>query len=355
MNSQFWKGKKVLLTGHTGFKGSWLSLWLQKLGSELIGFSNSVPTKPSLFESANVQNGMTSIMGDVCDLNHIKQVVKEYRPEIVFHMAAQSLVQKSYINPVETYATNVMGTVNLFEAIRNVGNARVIVNITSDKCYENKGEIHAYKETDTMGGYDPYSSSKGCAELVTSSFRNSFFNAAEYEKHGVALASVRAGNVIGGGDWASDRLVPDVIRSIFESRTVKIRNPDSVRPWQYVMDPLNGYLMLAEKLWKNGPQYMDGWNFGPNQENVKSVSWVIEKISQLYGEDSDWQLTDENYRHEATYLALDCSKAKEKLGWYPKMDLEVALNWTIEWYRQYKQNSNMRHFTEKQIENFCSL
>jgi CDP-glucose 4,6-dehydratase len=355
MNSQFWKGKKVLLTGHTGFKGSWLSLWLQKLGSDLIGFSNSIPTKPSLFELANVQDGMNSIMGDVCDLNHLKRVISEYQPEIVFHMAAQSLVHESYKNPVETYATNVMGTINLFEAIRTEGNVHAIVNITSDKCYENKGGIQAYKETDPMGGYDPYSSSKGCAEIATSSFRNSFFNPAEYEKHKVALASVRAGNVIGGGDWSPYRLIPDIVRGIIESHTVKIRNPDSIRPWQYVMDPLNGYLILAEKLWENGPKYMGGWNFGPNDNNTKPVSWIVEKISQFYGKDFIWQLTDENFKHEATYLKLDCSKAKEKLGWYTKMNLELALSWTIEWYKQYKQNDDIRYFTEKQIENFCLL
>lgn len=355
MSQGFWKGKKVLLTGHTGFKGSWLSMWLQKLNVNLIGFSKSIPTRPSLFELANVKDGMTSIMGDICDFNHVEDVIKEHHPEIIIHMAAQSLVHESYKNPIETYATNVLGTVNLLEAVRRAGKVHVVINVTSDKCYENRGTKVGYNENDPMGGYDPYSSSKGCAELVTSSFRNSFFNPEAYTKHGVALASVRAGNVIGGGDWATDRLIPDIIRGVFAHQTIKIRNPDAIRPWQYVLEPLNGYLLLIEKLWDHEPDYMEGWNFGPDDEGIKPVSWIVEKFTRLWGDNLRWELDDMNHKHEADYLKLDCTKAKVKLKWLPKINLELALKFTVEWYKQYEQKNDMRKFTEEQINNFSSL
>lgn len=355
MNLQFWKDKRVLLTGHTGFKGSWLSLWLQKLGTNLIGFSKSIPTNPSLFELANVKEGMTSIMGNVCDLDHLKEVIKEYKPEIIIHMAAQSLLHQSYENPIETYSTNVMGTVNLFEAIREIGKVRVVVNVTSDKCYENKELTRGYQEDDPMGGYDPYSSSKGCAELVTSSFRNSFFNPAEYEKHGIGLASVRVGNVIGGGDWAKDRLIPDIMNGITEGHKIKIRNPQAVRPWQFVLEPLRGYLMLAEKLWNNPSAYSEPWNFGSNDEDVKPVSWIMKKLIDLWGEDVKWEIDHGNYKHETKYLKLDCTKAKTRLGWVPKTNLETSLKLVVDWYKQYKQKTDIRKFTEDQIKNFSLL
>ena len=355
MNSEFWKDKRVLLTGHTGFKGSWLSLWLQKLNSNLIGFSKYIPTKPSIFELASVQEGMTSITGDLCDFNHIRSVMEKYHPEVVIHMAAQSLVHQSYKNPIETYATNVMGTVNLFEAIRKVGKVRVVINVTSDKCYENKGLMRGYHEEDPMGGYDPYSSSKGCAELVTSCFRNSFFNPKEYAKHGVALASVRAGNVIGGGDWATDRLIPDIIRAISKNEKIKIRNPDSIRPWQYVLEPLNGYLQLAKKLWNQGTEYSEGWNFGPTDDNIKTVSWIVERFTQLWGDNLIWKIEEGQFPHEASYLKLDCTKAKTRLGWNPKTNLDLALKWTIEWYKQYEQKQDLRKISEEQIKNFTLL
>ena len=355
MNSLFWKDKKVLLTGHTGFKGSWLSIWLQKLGANLIGFSKSIPTKPSLFELANVEEGMTSIMGDVCDSNHLEEVIREHEPEIVIHMAAQSLVYQSYKNPAETFATNVMGTVNLLEIIRKLGKVPVMINVTSDKCYQNKESTNGYREDDPMGGYDPYSSSKGCAELVTSSYRNSFFTPAEYEKHGTAVASARAGNVIGGGDWATDRLIPDIMRGIIECRMIRIRNPHATRPWQHVLEPLRGYLLLAEKLWDNGPEYMEGWNFGPADKDIKSVLWIIEKFRQLWDDDIRWEFYNGDSPHETNYLKLDCSKAKMKLDWVPKTNLELALQWTINWYKQYLQKEDIRKFTEEQIENFNLL
>jgi CDP-glucose 4,6-dehydratase len=355
MKPEFWNGKRVLLTGHTGFKGSWLSLWLQKLDVDLIGFSKYIPTKPSLFEVANVENGMTSVIGDVCDFNHLKNVIEKYHPDMVIHMAAQSLVHQSYKNPIETYATNVMGTVNLLEAIRKIGKVRVVINVTSDKCYENKNLTRGYHEEDPMGGYDPYSSSKGCAELVTSSFRNSFFNPKEYSKHGIALASVRAGNVIGGGDWAANRLIPDIIRAISKKETVKIRSPQAIRPWQYVLEPLNGYLQLAEKLWDQGPEYTEGWNFGPTDDDIKTVSWIVERFTQLWGDNLRWEIEEGQFLHEASYLKLDFTKAKTRLDWNPKTNLDLALKLTIEWYKQYEQKQDLRKISEEHIKNFTLL
>ena len=355
MDSNFWKNKKVLLTGHTGFKGSWLSLWLQKLDVDLIGYSKSVPTKPSLFEVANVEEKMTSIMGDVIDLQHVTDVIEKYNPDIIIHMAAQSLVGKSFAKPVETFQTNVMGTVNLFEAIRTLGKKCVLINVTSDKCYQNQELARGYKESDPMGGYDPYSCSKGCAELITSSFRNSFFNQMENQSNNVAIASVRAGNVIGGGDWAEDRLIPDIIRGVSENRVIKIRNPNAVRPWQYVLEPLRGYLMLAQKLWEFEAEYAEGWNFGPKVSDAKPVSWILEKFEKSLGIKINYELSMEESKPETLSLKLDCSKAESRLSWHPKTDIELGLNLTADWHKQYEEKSNMREFTEKQIEYFESL
>ena len=355
MNKQFWKGKTVLLTGHTGFKGSWLSLWLQKLGVNLVGFSKSVPTNPSLFESANVKDGMISIMGDVCDYENLKGVVKKSKPQIIIHMAAQAILRDSYRDPIETYETNVIGTVNLLESIRKIGNRCVVLVVTSDKCYDIKEFSKGFKEHDPMGGYDPYSSSKGCAELVSSSFRNSFFNPLEYKKHGVALATARAGNVIGGGDWGKERLIPDVMRGISSRQTIKIRHPIAIRPWQYVLDPLNGYLLLVEKLWEKGPEFAEAWNFGPmNQEN-KPVRWIIDKIKEKFCPDIKLEYGENEDLHEEDALYLDCSKAKERLNWETKINLDLALEWTVGWYQKYEQKSDIKKFTENQIDNFSSL
>lgn len=354
MNPSFWKGKKVLLTGHTGFKGSWLSIWLQMLGVNLIGYSKSIPTQPSLFELADTGKKMESITGDILDSNHLQEVIRNYRPEIVIHMAAQSLVRRSYEDPIETYSTNVMGTVNLFEAIRKIDSVRVVINVTSDKCYENSKISRGYKEDDPMGGYDPYSSSKGCSELVTASFRDSFFNPDSYQKHKTAIASVRAGNVIGGGDWSEDRLVPDVMQGILEKRTIKIRYPNAIRPWQHVLEPLNGYLLLAENLWQNGLDFIGAWNFGPDDNDVKPVSWLVDKISQRWGEKLTLQI-ENNHPYEASRLILDCNKAKTKLGWVPKTNLELAISLVVEWYKNYAQHKDVREFTEQQIQNFMKL
>ena len=355
MNKDFWNKKKILVTGHTGFKGSWLSLWLQKLNSNVIGFSKSIPTNPSLFELANIENGMTSIIGNVCNYDELEKTIKEYKPEIVIHMAAQAILRESYNNPIETYATNVMGTVNLLESIRKIGNVKVILNITTDKCYEPNESSKGHLETDRLGGYDPYSNSKACSELVTASFRNSFFNPKEYQKHGISLASCRAGNVIGGGDWGKDRLIPDIMRGILNNEVIKIRNPNSIRPWQHVLDPLNGYLTLVEKLWSSGSEFSEGWNFGSAENNDKPVKWIVEKLTGQYSKDIRSDVDNSANPHEENYLRLNCTKANFRLDWMPKLNLEQGLEWITEWYKQYEQNNNMRAITEQQIEKFEKL
>ncbi len=350
MNPAFWEGKRVLLTGHTGFKGSWLSLWLQTMGAQVVGYALAPPTNPNLFEVAEVGTGMTSFIGNILDLEHLREVFTNYRPEIVFHMAAQSLVRYSYIEPVGTYATNVMGTVNLLEAVRGIDNSMAVVNVTSDKCYENREWVWGYRENDAMGGYDPYSSSKGCAELVTAAYRNSYFHPEKYKEHGVALASVRAGNVIGGGDWADDRLIPDIMRAITQGKPVYIRNPHAIRPWQYVLEPLSGYLLLAKKLYEEGAVYAEGWNFGPNDEDAKPVQWIVEQLTKSWGDGVRWELDGGDHPHEAHYLKLDCSKAKARLGWHLRWNLENALGAIIDWHRAYQDGQDMRELTLRQID-----
>lgn len=355
MNLGFWQGKRVLLTGHTGFKGSWLSLCLQILGSDVIGYSLPPATSPSLFELADVADGMNSVLGDVRNLDNLHQVIARYQPEIVFHLAAQPLVRESYSYPVETYATNVMGTVNLLEAVRQVGGVRVVVNVTSDKCYENREWVWGYRENEPMGGYDPYSSSKGCAELVTAAYRNSFFNPRNYSEHGVAVATARAGNVIGGGDWASDRLVPDILKSLIAGEVVMIRHPHATRPWQHVLEPLNGYLTLAEHLYQDGLKYCEAWNFGPDESDVKPVAWIVEQIISLWGDDGAWEQIKIAELHEARCLKLDCSKAHTHLGWKPKVNLKTALAWVVDWAKSFQGEANMRNVTESQIQQFMKL
>ena len=351
--NNFWNGKKVLLTGHTGFKGAWLSTWLKNLGANVIGYSLLPSTEPNLFELIKVSEGMTSIEGNVHNLEDLKNVFKKYKPEIVIHMAAQSLVRYSYRFPVETYMTNVMGTVNLFEAVRQTDSVKVVVNITSDKCYENKERAIGYKEDDPMGGHDPYSSSKGCAELITSAYRRSFFSPNEISKDGVAVASARAGNVIGGGDWAEDRLIPDMVRGILTKQKINIRNPQSIRPWQHVLEPLSGYLTLAEKLWKEGHKYSEAWNFGPNEENDKPVIYIVETFLKLYGEKVDWVIDkEENKPHEANYLKLDCTKANTRLNWRAVWGIDVSLEKTAQWYKAFKEKKDLEKITLSQIEQY---
>lgn len=355
MELNFWTGKKVFVTGHTGFKGSWLSLWLQMLGADVFGYALTPPTSVNLFELANVADGMTSVVGDIRDLATLKQAMQSYQPDIVIHMAAQALVRESYTNPVDTYAVNVMGTVNVLEAVRNVSSVRSIVTVTSDKCYDNREWVWGYRENEPMGGKDPYSSSKGCAELVVTAYGHSFFNPADYSQHGVALASVRAGNVIGGGDWAKDRLVPDILNSWLSGKQVVIRNPQAVRPWQHVLEPLHGYLILAEKLYTQGYVYGGGWNFGPNESGVKTVSWIIQHLQQLWGTDASWIQDSAVQPHEANLLTLDCSKARTKLDWQPKLDLPTALDWIVEWTKAWYQGDDMKQKTQSQIQQFREL
>ena len=350
MNSQFWHGKRVLITGHTGFKGSWLSLWLQQIGANVIGYALTPPTEPSLFTVANIAQGMTSSEGDIRVRSNRQAVFAELIPEIVLHLAAQPLVRYSYKNPIETYATNVMGTANVLEAIRVTGGVQAAVMITTDKCYENNEWVWGYREQDRLGGHDPYSNSKACAELVTAAYRDSYFS-----QGSVAIASARAGNVIGGGDWALDRLIPDMVRAFSENQTVQIRNPNAIRPWQHVLEPISGYLSLAERLWNEGIPYAAGWNFGPNDEDAKPVSWIVENLSQLWGDSASWQTDDGDHPHEATYLKLDCSKAKQALGWQPQLTLFTALEWTVEVYKAHLQNADINALMTAQIERFQQL
>jgi len=355
MKPSFWQGRRVLLTGHTGFKGSWLSLWLQSLGANVTGYALSPPTNPSLFDVADVARGMTSMLGDVRDLPKLLAVFEEYTPEIVIHMAAQPLVLYSYQNPVETYSTNVMGTVNLLEAVRKTSSVKAVIIVTTDKCYENRESIWTYREFDPMGGFDPYSNSKACAELVSAAYRSSFFNSNKYVQHGVATATVRAGNVIGGGDWSQDRLIPDILAAFEQGRKVDIRNPQAIRPWQHVMEPLRGYLTLAEQLFEHGPSFGEGWNFGPTDEDAKPVGWIVEQMAALWGNDAKWQADTGEYPHEAHYLKLDISKAMSRLNWHPTLRLKDSLALIIDWSKQYKAGVNMRQQTLSQLQAYQEL
>ena len=353
MTPAFWSGKRVFLTGHTGFKGSWLSLWLQQFGSIVRGYALQPPTAPSLFEQAAVGDGMESVIADVRDSARLANELKAFRPDIVIHMAAQSLVRKSYEDPLTTYSTNVMGTVALFEAVRAAADVRVVVNVTSDKCYENRESMRGYRETDPMGGHDPYSSSKGCAELVGSSYSRSFFH--DKGGHAAAVASARAGNVIGGGDWAKDRFVPDVMRAVFAGRAVGVRHPGAVRPWQHVLEPLRGYLMLAEKLWSDGRRYAGAWNFGPRDADVQPVRHVLALCAQALGRDVPWEdRSDPAAPHEATLLTLDISKADRELGWAPVWHLRDAVDATVAWYVDAESGADMRARTLAQITAYSS-
>lgn len=352
MNKAFWQKKKVFVTGHTGFKGSWLCLLLHELGAEVTGYALQPPTNPSLFETCEIQSQVCSIKGDIRDLDFLNLQMQKVYPDIVIHMAAQPLVRESYKNPVETYATNVMGTVNLLEAVRNCENIRAVVNVTTDKCYENKEWLWGYRENEPMGGYDPYSNSKGCSELVTAAYRSSFFSPDSYAKHQVAVASARAGNVIGGGDWATDRLIPDFIRALEAKQKIRIRSPLAIRPWQHVLEPLSGYLLLAEKLYTEGSAYAEGWNFGPDDNDAKNVEWIVRKMCSLWGEDAGYEIDTNSHPHEANYLKLDCSKAKNKLGWQPKWALEYTLEKIIEWVRGYQKRQNMQEVCLQQIREY---
>jgi CDP-glucose 4,6-dehydratase len=352
MTKDFYNGKKVFLTGHTGFKGSWLSIWLNKLGADVTGFALEPPTKPSMFELCNIDEKIKSIIGDVRDRNALAEAMYEAQPDIIFHLAAQPLVRLSYENPAETFETNIMGTVNLLDAVRTCPSVRAVVVVTSDKCYENTESFWGYKETDRLGGYDPYSSSKACQEMVASAFCTSFFNAADYSKHKLTIATARAGNVIGGGDFARDRLIPDFIRSIVDSEQLIIRNPHAVRPWQHVLEPLYGYLTLAEKIYSEGAAYSGAWNFGPDSENEKNVEWVINKIYGLWGKNKDFRVDARQNLHETNCLKLDSYKARRLLKFRTRFNIEKALEMIVEWTKAYLKGKNMYNVTITQIDEY---
>ncbi|MFZ4583468.1 MAG: CDP-glucose 4,6-dehydratase [Paludibacter sp.] len=352
MFENFYKGKKVFVTGHTGFKGSWICLLLHKLGAQVSGYALLPPTQPSLYEAAGIDALVDSTIGDIRNYDLLLETLQRVQPEIVIHMAAQPLVRESYKNPRETYAINVMGTVNLLDAIRQVPSIKAVVNVTTDKCYENREWHWGYRENEPMGGYDPYSNSKGCSELVTASFRNSFFNPKTYAEHGVAVASARAGNVIGGGDWADDRLIPDFIRAITAGQEVKIRSPYAIRPWQHVLEPLTGYLTLAEKLYTQGARFAEGWNFGPEDSDARNVEWITNTICELWGDNASFSVDTNPQPHEANYLKLDCSKAKAELGWYPKWNIHKALESIVEWNKALISGENAKTITMIQIEEY---
>lgn len=349
MHSGFWKNKSVFITGHTGFKGGWIAHWLTELGAKVYGYALAPPTEPNFFTETKLQERIvSSTICDIRDLEKISKEIRQAKPDILIHMAAQPLVRESYNTPVETFVANVIGTVNVFEAARHVGSIKAVVNITTDKCYENKEWLWPYRENDRLGGHDPYSASKACAEIVAAAYRNSFFTEA-----GIHLASVRAGNVIGGGDWATDRLIPDFLRAIDRGEVLNIRSPNAVRPWQHVLEPLSGYLLLAERLYEEDQAFAEAWNFGPNDEDAKPVSWIVERLcEQIPG--SKWQTENTKQPHEAGLLKLDSSKAKTKLGWMPRWNLETALSKTVEWHQAWRNQEDMAAITSSQIQAYRS-
>ena len=348
IDPSFWKDRKVFLTGHTGFKGSWLSLWLKQLGANVSGYALEAPTDPAIFEIARVQQALQqSVHADIRDAAAFTQAMQDASPEIVIHMAAQSLVRDSYSDPVGTYSTNVMGTVNMLEAARKTTSVKAILNVTTDKCYENNERTWGYNETEPMGGHDPYSNSKGCAELVSAAYRKSFLRDA-----GIDLATARAGNVIGGGDWAKDRIIPDAVRAFTNNKPLMIRNPLATRPWQHVLEPLSAYLLLCQQLIEKPKEFDQGWNFGPNDEDAQPVSALANIMTKAWGEKSQWQPDEGAHQHEARDLKLDCSKAKTLLKWNPIWDLEQAVTETVQWYKAWHSKKDMHEFTLQQITNY---
>jgi CDP-glucose 4,6-dehydratase len=355
LSAEFWNGRKVFITGHTGFKGSWLALWLDAMGADTTGYALDPPTQPSLYEQAKVGSVVRSIHGDVRDFERLKRSLAEAQPDVVLHMAAQSVVRRSYVEPIETYASNVMGTVNLLEAIRELCQPCVIVNVTSDKCYANREWMWGYREIEPMGGKDPYSSSKACAELVTSAYRESYFPPAEIDRHGVALGSARAGNAIGGGDWTSNQLIPDLIRAFLAGESCLIRSPSAYRPWQFLLEPLRGYLMLAERLSQDCRKFAGAWNFGPTDTDAKPVAWVADELVRLWGGTAAWSKDTASHPREAHALKLDASKSRVLLNWQPALSLSDALMWVVEWYRGFQAGLDLRSLTRSQIDRYVGL
>lgn len=350
MTPDFWRNRSVFLTGHTGFKGGWIALWLSQLGARVHGYSLEPPTEPNFFNLTRLRERLqTSTIADIRDLPLLGAAVQAAQPSIIIHMAAQTLVRESYNTPVDTFATNVMGTVNLLEAARQTETVRAIVNITSDKCYENQEWLWPYREVDRLGGHDPYSSSKACSELAAAAYRNSFLS-----RSAIELASVRAGNVIGGGDWATDRLIPDFLRATDAGTRLRVRSPNAVRPWQHVLEPLSGYLLLAERLVTDGAAFAEAWNFGPDESDAKPVSWIVERLSQMIP-CARWELEEDSQPHEACLLKLDSSKAKTRLDWHPRWSLESALAKTVEWHQAWKNGEMMAEVSMQQIESYCEV
>lgn len=346
----FWQGRRVLVTGHTGFKGGWLTLWLQSLGAVIRGVSLAPSTQPNLFELAQVDQGIDHHIVDIRDYAQLLGVMAEFKPDVVFHLAAQPLVRLSYQQPVDTYATNVMGTLHVLEATRQAGSVRVIVNVTTDKCYENREWLWGYRENEPMGGSDPYSSSKGCVELLSAAYRKSFLS-----HEGIAMATGRAGNVIGGGDWAADRLLPDILVALQNQEEILIRNPRAIRPWQHVLEPIAGYMLLAQRLWSDGDGVAEGWNFGPRDEDAQPVSWIVDRMCSLWGGEAKWGAQLGEHPHEANFLKLDTSKARTLLGWRPCLTLDDALQWIVRWHRAWLNGESMREVTISQITQYQSL
>lgn len=355
IDKKFWPGKTVFLTGHTGFKGAWMSLWLQQLGANVIGYALDPLEKINLFDLAKVAEDMIDLRGDVRNLEQLKETINRYQPQIIIHMAAQALVQNSYLDPITTYSTNIMGTVNILEAVRQSSSVKLLLNVTSDKCYENKEREWGYHENEAMGGNDPYSSSKACAELVTHAYRHSFFSPEKWNQHGKAIASARAGNVIGGGDWSKQRLIPDIISALIRRTAPVLRHPDAIRPWQHVLDCLSGYILLVQKLWERPQQFAQAWNFGPRDQDIRTVHWVTEKLIQLWGAECSWQREQKRYPHESKLLKLDITKAQSSLGWMPRLSLEQALEFVVVWYFGWQSKQDIRQLTIKQIQEYEHL
>jgi len=349
MNNNFWRNKSVFITGHTGFKGSWLIIWLEHLGAKITGFALEPDKSNTIYTNGLILNCCKSIIGDVRDLKKLRNSMEEAQPEIVIHMAAQALVKKSYVDPIETYTTNIMGVVNIMEASREIESVKVILNVTTDKCYENNGEIWGFRENEPMGGYDPYSSSKACSEIITASYRKSFFSNKGNSKYQISVATARAGNVIGGGDNATDRLIPDIIKSFKNNQIALIRNPKAIRPWQHVLEPLRGYLMLVEKIYADGQNYAEAWNFGPQVNDEKNVEWIVNEITKLWGGNAKWIQDDIKHAHEAQNLRLDISKANQLLKWKPVLNINESLNMVVEWYKKEEKGQNPKNICLKQI------
>ena len=352
----FWNGKRVFLTGHTGFKGSWLSLWLASKGAVVRGYALDPGTEPSLFAEAKVAEVVEDVRGDIRESARLEPAMQEFKPDVVFHMAAQPLVRYSYDDPIGTYETNVIGTARVLDSVRRTPSVRAVVSVTTDKCYENKEWLWGYRETDPLGGYDPYSSSKACAEIVSAAYRQSYFPVSEYAKHGCGVATGRAGNVIGGGDWALDRLIPDLVRAFVKGEPAAVRRPLAIRPWQHVLEPLHGYMLLAEHLMSDdAAEYATAFNFGPADDDAKPVEWIANRMVQSWGGGASWEYDNASFVHEAGYLKLDASRAKAELGWRPKLQLGEALDWLVAWYKAQAAGEEMRSFTEGQIRQYQEL